>query len=199
MPDTSALAQQRRHDPRIDPPTKADRRRTAWWLGVLAFTPVCLGVLVWATVNWNGSYPTVRPPVPRGWQSVPGIYASFSVPADWSLQQSMSDSAGDIYYSGPAGGLGESVAQADQAPSPGGRLPAIVGTFLEYRYRVSSVTPEKLKNATAAWRYQFRLSNGTDATGLLAWVSTTQSAVWLVASPAGDVADKALSTLTLAR
>ena len=42
----------------------------------------------------------------------------------------------DVYYSGPAGGIGESVTQADNKPSPTGHLPAIVGTFLTERYSV---------------------------------------------------------------
>jgi len=193
-----AIAAPRRHDPRIDPPTRADRRRTGWWLLVLGFTPICLGVLVWATVNWNGAYPNVKAPVPRGWQAVPGIYASFSVPSDWSLQPFMSDAASDVYYSGRAGGVGESVTQADQEPSATGRLPEIVGSFLTDRYSVTSVTPFKLRNAADAWRYQFRLANGTRATGILAWASATESEVWLVATPVTATTDEALSTLTLA-
>jgi hypothetical protein len=192
------LVPPRRHDPRIDPPTSADRRKTAWWLAVLAFTPICLGLLVWATFNWNGSYPNVKAPVPRGWQAVPGIYASFSVPGNWSLQPFMSDAAADIYYSGPAGGIGESVTQADSKPSSTGHLPAIVGTFLTDRYSVTSVTPFKLRNSTAAWRYQFRLANGTNGTGILAWASATQSEVWLIATPVTATTDEALSTLSLA-
>jgi hypothetical protein len=203
MPDTRArddpaFVQARRHDPRIDPPTQADRRKLQWWLAVLAFTPICLGVLVWATVNWNGGYPNVKPPVPRGWQSVPGIYASFSVPGNWSLQQFMSDPSGDVYYSGPAGGAGESVQQADREPSATGRLPSIVGTFLVDRYTVSSLTPFKLRNATVAWHYLFRLANGTNATGILAWSGPTQTEVWLIALPVSATTDQALSTLTLA-
>jgi hypothetical protein len=185
------LGPPRRHDPRIDPPTKADRRRTGWWVAVLAFTPICLGLLVWATVNWNGSYPNVKAPVPYSWQAVPGIYASFSVPGNSSLQPFMSDS-------GPAGGIGESVTQADKEPSATGHLPAIVGTFLTERYSVASVTPFRLRNAAAAWRYQFRLANGTDGTGILAWASATQSEVWLIATPRTATTDEALSTLTLA-
>jgi hypothetical protein len=192
------LGPPRRHDPRIDPPTKADRRRTGWWVAVLAFTPICLGLLVWATVNWNGSYPNVKAPVPHSWQAVPGIYASFSVPGNWSLQPFMSDAASDVYYSGPAGGIGESVTQADKEPSATGHLPAIVGTFLTERYSVASVTPFRLRNAAAAWRYQFRLANGIEGTGILAWASATQSEVWLIATPRTATTDEALSTLTLA-
>jgi hypothetical protein len=193
-----ALAPPRRHDPRIDPPTRADRRKAGWWVLVLAFTPICLGVLVWATVNWNGSYPNVKAPVPHGWQAVPGIYASFSVPGNWSLQPFMSDAAADVYYSGPAGGIGESVTQDNNEPSTTGRLPAIVGTFLTDRYSVTSITPFRLRNAAAAWRYQFRLANGTKGTGILAWASATQSEVWLIATPVTATTDRALSTLTLA-
>jgi hypothetical protein len=198
MAETQSLAPPRRHDPRVDPPTRADRRRTGWWLAVLAFTPICLGVLVWATVNWNGSYPNVKPPVPRGWQAVPGIYASFSVPGDWSLQPFMSDAASDIYYSGPTGGVGESVTEADHEPSPTGHLPLIVGSFLTDRYSVTSVTPFKLRYATVAWRYLFHLADGTKGTGILAWVGGTQSEVWLIATPVTATTDEALSTLTVA-
>jgi hypothetical protein len=198
MAETQSLAVPRRHDPRIDPPTKADRRRAGWWVLVLAFTPICLGVLVWATVNWNGSYPNVKAPVPHGWQEVPGIYASFSVPGKWSLQPFLSDPSADVYYSGPAGGVGESVTQADKEPSSTGRLPAVVGTFLSGRYSVASVSPFRLRNAAAAWRYQFRLANGTKGTGILAWARDTQSEVWLIATPVTATTDKALSTLSLA-
>jgi hypothetical protein len=192
------LGTPRRHDPRVDPPTRADRRKAGWWVAVLAFTPICLGVLVWATVNWNGSYPNVKAPVPRGWQAVPGIYASFSVPGNWALQPFMSDAASDVYYSGRSGGIGESVTEQDTKPSPAGHLPAIVGSFLIERYSVTSVTPFKLHNAAAAWRYQFSLANGTKATGILAWASATESEVWLIAAPVTATADEALSTLTLA-
>ena len=188
----------RRHDPRIDPPTKQDRRKLWRWVALMAFCPICLGVVVWAAVGMNGSYPTVKPPVPAGWQSVAGIYASFSVPRSWSLKQFMSDAAGDIYYSGPGGGIGESVTQADNAPQAGGRLPAIVGTFLGWKYQVSSFTPMKIANATVAWRYRFHLENGTSTTGVLAWVKPTQSDVWLVASKDSSTTEKAISTLTLA-
>jgi hypothetical protein len=165
---------------------------------VLAFTPICLGLLVWATVNWNGSYPNVKAPVPHGWQAVPGIYASFSVPGNWALQPFMSDAASDVFYSGPAGGIGESVTEADNKPLPTGHLPAIVGTFLTHRYSVTSVTPFRLRNAAAAWRFQFRLGNGTKATGILAWARGTQSEVWLIAAPVTATTVEALSTLTLA-
>jgi len=168
------------------------------WVALFAFCPICLGVVLWAALDLNGGYPTVQPPVPAGWQAVPGIYASFSVPSSWSLQQDMSDSAGDIYYSGPGGGAGESVTEADKAPSAGAPLPAIVGTFLEGTYQVSSVNRITLKNATEAWRYRFYLPNGQAATGVMAWVKPTESEVWLVLSPASATAEKALSTLTLA-
>jgi hypothetical protein len=188
----------RRHDPRIDPPTKADRRRLWRWAALLAFCPICLGVVVWAALGMNGSYPTVKPPVPAGWQSVPGIYASFSVPGGWSLKQFLSDASGDVYYSGAGGGVGESVTQADRAPDANGRLPEIVGTFLGWKYHVSSVVETKLANATRVWRYRFHLANGRSSVGVLAWVKPTQSEVWLVASRDSATTEKALSTLTLA-
>jgi hypothetical protein len=187
-----------RHDPRIDPPTSADRRRLLRWAALLAFCPICLGVVVWAAIGMNGSYPTVKPPVPNGWQAVPGIYASFAAPSSWSLQQSMSDSSGDIYYSGPGGGAGESVTEADHEPPHLGPLPAIVGSFLEVRYRVTSVTGTSVKNATAAWRYDFSLKGGGTAVGVLAWVKPTQSEIWMIVSPVSATTERALSTLTLA-
>jgi hypothetical protein len=197
-PSISGLPGQRRHDPRIDPPTRDDRRRLWRWAALLAFCPICLGVVVWAALGMNGSYPTVKPPVPAGWQSVPGVYASFSVPSGWSLKQFMSDASGDIYYSGPGGGVGESVTQADRAPQVHGRLPQVVGTFLGWKYQVSSVSQTKIANATMAWRYRFRLVNGTSSVAVLAWVKPTQSEVWLVASRDSATTEKAISTLTLA-
>jgi hypothetical protein len=186
-----------RHDPRLDPPTKKDRRRLLAWVAFLAVTPVCLGVVVWAAVGLNGSYPTVRSAVPSGWQEVPGIYASFSAPKSWSLQQFMSDSAGDIYYSGPGGGVGESVTQASYAPNPG-VVPPIVATFLVDRYQISSRRPFRLRDASEAWEYQFRLTGGGSAIGVLAWVKPTQSVVWLVVSPVSATTEKVLSTLAVA-
>jgi hypothetical protein len=187
-----------RHDPRIDPPTREDRRRLWRWVALLAFCPICLGVVVWAALGMNGSYPTVNPPVPAGWQSVPGIYASFSVPGSWSLKQFLSDASGDIFYSGPGGGVGESVTQADRVPQAHGPLPEIVGTFLGWKYQVSSVADARIANATAAWRYRFHLANGKSAVGVLAWVKPTQSEVWLVATRDSAATEKAITTLTLA-
>ena len=188
-----------RHDPRVDPPTRADRRRLWLWVALLAFCPLCLGVVVWAALGMNGSYPTVRPPVPPGWQSVAGIYASFSVPGNWSLKQFMSDASGDVYYSGPGGGVGESVTEADRAPAPHPPLPRIVSTFLGGgRYEVSSVATTSLPNATLAWRYRFRLDDGGSGMGVMAWVKPTQSEVWLIASPVSATTAKSVSTLTLA-
>jgi hypothetical protein len=169
-----------------------------WWVALLAFCPICLGVVLWAALGLNGNYPTVQPPVPGGWQAVPGIYASFSVPAAWSLDQEMSDSNGDVYYSGPGGGVGESVAQANAVPSSSGPLPTIVGTFLEAPYQVSSVHKIALEHATVAWRYQFHLADGRSASGVMAWVRPTQSEIWLVFSPVSPTTQKVLSTLTLA-
>lgn len=186
-----------RHDPRLEPPTKKDRRRLLAWAAFLGFTPVCLVVVVWAALDLNGNYPTVAPPVPAGWQPVPGIYASFSAPKSWALQQFMSDSAGDIYYSGPSGGVGESVTQASSPPRPS-VVPSIVATFLVDKYQVASTSAYRLRNATEAWQYRFRLAGGSSALAVLAWVKPTQSVVWLVVSPISPTTDKVLSTLTLA-
>jgi len=186
-----------RHDPRLDPPTKKDRRRLLAWIAFMAITPLCLAGVVWSALNLNGNYPTVPAPVPAGWQSVPGIYASFSAPKSWSLQQFMSDSAGDIYYSGPGGGVGESVTQAARAPQPT-VVPTIVATFLVERYRQVSRAPYRLRHATDAWKYEFRLANGSTGVAILAWVAATQSQVWLVATPGSPTTEKVLSTLTVA-
>ena len=94
--------------------------------------------------------------------------------------------------------MGESVTQADRAPRTHGPLPEIVGTFLGWKYQVSSVTETKIANATMAWRYRFHLANGELSVGVLAWVKPTQSEVWLVASRDSAATEKALSTLTLA-
>ena len=99
---------------------------------------------------------------------------------------------------GPGGGVGESVTQADRVPQAHGRLPEIVGTFLGWKYQVSSVADAKIANATAAWRYRFHLANGKSSVGLLAWVKPTQSEVWLVATRDSAATEKAISTLTLA-
>jgi hypothetical protein len=180
---------------------RSSRRRKWAWVAFLGFSPLCLGVVSWAALSWNGSYPTVAPPVPRGWQPVAGVYASFSAPKSWSLSQSSSDTNGDTYYSGPGGGAGESVAQVTSRPSPAG-IPVVVATYLGGHPIVESRTPVALHNATAAWRYTFRLSRGAGAgtaIGVMAWVRATQSEVWLVSAPASRTAEKILSTLTLAR
>ncbi len=195
---TSGAPPAPRHDPRIDPPTKRDRRRLLGWLALLTLTPICIGVVLWAAIGLNGNYPTVAPPVPRGWQSVAGVYASFSVPHSWSLQQFMSDAAGDVYYAGTSGGAGESVTEADVPPSPRGALPQIVGTFLGAHYRVLSVTAFHLAGAELSWHYQFLLGDGKEGLGTMAWVKTTESEVWLVGLPSSATTERVLSTLTVA-
>ncbi len=187
-----------RHDPRVDPPTKRDRRRLLAWLALLTLTPICIGVVLWAAIGLNGNYPTVAPPVPRGWQAVPGVYASFSVPHGWTLQQFMSDAAGDVYYAGASGGAGESVTEADVPPSPRDALPQIVGTFLGAHYRVLSVTAFHLAGAELSWHYQFLLGDGKEGLGTMAWVKTTESEVWLVGLPSSATTERVLSTLTVA-
>jgi hypothetical protein len=168
------------------------------WVAFLGTSPLCLGVVVWAALSWNGSYPTVAPPVPPGWQPVAGVYASFSVPRTWSLQPGMSDAQGDTYYSGPGGAAGDSVTQARAPPAPARRVPAVIATFLGGTYRVTSVAPARVRHAGEAWSYRFALPGGRRAVGTLAWVKPTQSEVWLVAVPASPTAAKILSTLTLA-
>ena len=188
---------QRRHDPRIDQPTRADRRRLWKWGALLAFCPICLAVVVWAAVDMNGSYPTVKPPVPSGWQSVPGIYASFSAPGSWSLKQFLSDASGRLLLG--RGWRRRRVSHpSGPRPESAGPLPEIVGTFLGWKYKVNSVSPTKIANATMAWRYHFHLVNGTSSVGCWRWVKPTQSEVWLIASKDSATTEKALSTLTLA-
>ena len=186
-----------RHDPRIDPPDKSDRRRLLAWVALLTLTPICVGIVVWAALGWNGNYPTVAPPVPPGWQAVPGVYASFSVPGGWKLQQFMSDAAGDVYYSGASGAAGESVTEADVPPSPRSALPQIVATFLGGHYRVLAVQPFHLARAAMSWQYRFRLADGKEGLGVMAWVRTTESEVWLVGLPASATTERALATLTV--
>lgn len=188
----------RRHDPRIDPPTVQDKRRLWAWLGLLCLTPLCLGVVVWAAVGLNGSYPTVRPPVPAGWIAVRGIYASISVPKGWSLQQLLSDPNGDSYYSGHSGAVGLSVVESDKVPPHIGPLPNVVRDFLGSPYRVARVSPLKLRNAAEAWAYRFALPGGQTGAAVLAWVKVTQTRVWVVATTVTPTAQRVLSTLTLA-
>ncbi len=189
----------RPHDPRIDPPTKADRRRFFGWVAFLSVAPVCVGVVIYAAVSMNGSYPTVKPPVPHGWQAVPGIYASFAAPKSWSLQQDLSDSAGDIFFGARGAGVGESVVEAKVAPAPGAALPPIVKTFLGGRYTQLSRRSTRIANAQMAWEYTFALPGGRRAEGVEAWVKATESLVWLVAVPSSPTGSRVLSTLTLAR
>ncbi len=183
----------------LDSSARTHERRRMWmWLAFLGFSPLCLGVVAWAAVAWNGSYPTVPPPVPKGWKAVAGIYASFSVPKGWALQPGMADAQGDVYYSGSGGAAGEMVREATSPPKPARSVPSVVATFLGGHYNVVSVTPYRLRNAAVAWQYRFELSSGEQAVGVLAWVKPTQSQVWLVALPASATARRVLSTLTLA-
>jgi hypothetical protein len=155
-------------------------------------------VVVWAAVAWNGSYPTVAPRVPKGWQAVAGVYASFSAPKDWKLQQTLSDAQSDTYYFGPGGAAGESVTQATSPPSATTSLPAVVKTFLGGHYRVTSIAPRSVHNADKAWTYRFSLPRGRSAVGALVWVKRTQSEIWLVTLPTSPTTEKVLSTLTVA-
>lgn len=188
-----------RHDPRIDPPTPKERRRSWLWLAFLAICPLCVGAVVWSAVSLNGSYPTVKPPVPAGWQAVPGIYASFSAPKGWALDQAMSDASGDIYYVGKSGGVGESVTESDRPIALSARLPAIVATYVGGRYTSYTSQPYRLKNATDAWLYTFLLPGGRHALGVRAWVKPTLSQVWLVTPSSNPASRRILATLTLAR
>lgn len=175
---------------------RSNRRRVWAWLAFLALSPICLGIVAWAALRWDGGYPTVASSVPAGWQAVRGVYASFSVPKSWSLQQYMSDAAGDVYYSGPGGSAGESVTQA-MTPPKAGEVPAVVGAFLGGRYRMQSIHRVHLLHADVAWRYTFRTSART-GTAISAWDKATQSEVWLVTVPASPTTQKVLATLALA-
>ncbi len=188
----------RRHDPRIDPPNTQDKRRLWAWLALLGLTPICLGVVAWAALGLNGSYPTVSPPVPHGWQAVRGIYASMSVPKGWSLQQTLSDANGDIYYAGQGGGVGLSAVEANKAPAHTGGLPSVVRLFIGGPYVVEQVSPFKLHNAAEAWRYRLALRGGKTAEAVLAWAKLTQTRVWMVATTLTPTTGRALATLTLA-
>ncbi len=184
--------------PRDGAPTSRGRRRVWLWVALLAFSPACVGVATWAALAWNGSYPTVAAPVPHGWQAVPGVYASFSVPKSWSFQQSLSDSQGDVYYSGPGGAAAQSVTEARRPPAPGRTVPAVVANYLGGSYTVTSVAPYRLHNAGRCWEYRFSLPSHEKALGILAWARKTSSEVWLVAMPASPTTERVLSTLTLA-
>jgi hypothetical protein len=197
-PAATAQGAPGRRDPRLGPPTARDRRRSWLWLAFLGISPICIGVVVWASLDLNGSYPTVKPPVPAGWQAVPGIYASFSAPKSWSLDQAMSDSAGDIYYRGTTGAVGESVTESDQLFSLSSGLPTIVATYVGGHYTSYSRQPYHLKHATNAWLYTFRLPGGGQALGVRAWVKATLSQVWLITPAATQTERRILSTLTLA-
>lgn len=201
MPDVcpvSSGAPARLHDPRVDPPTRADRRRLRGWIALLSFTPVCLGVVVWATLDLNGGYPTVKPPVPKDWQAVRGIYASISVPKSWQLQQQLSDDNGDIYYSGPGGGVGLSTVEADHLPSHTAGFPTVIKDFLGGDYSVVSISRLSVHSATDAWAYRFEV-DGKRAAAILAWVKPTLTRVWLVATVQTKTTDRVFSTLSLAR
>jgi hypothetical protein len=188
-----------RSDPRINEPTRADRQRVWKWLALLALSPLCVGLAIWATSGPSPSYPTVKPPVPHGWQAVPGIYASFSVPRGWVLENALSDQMGDVYYSGRGGGAGESVTEANQEPSAATPLPAIIRAFLQENYRVTSSTNYRLHNAAVAWLYRFKLADGTTAAAVHAWVRSSDTDAWLVASPVNPTTQEVLRTLALGR
>ena len=179
-------------------PTSPGQKKLWLWVALLAFSPVCVGVATWAALAWNGSYPTVAPLVPRGWQPVAGVYASFSVPKNWSFQSSLSDAQGDVYYSGSGGAAAQSVTEARRPPAPGRRVPAVVANYLGGSYTVTSVAPYRLHNAERSWEYRFSLPRHEEALGILAWARKTRSEVWLVVMPASATTERVLSTLTLA-
>jgi hypothetical protein len=49
-----------------------------------------------------------------------------------------------------------------------------------------------------SWHYRFRLADGKEGLGIMAWVRTTESEVWLVGLPASATTERALGTLTVA-
>jgi hypothetical protein len=179
--------------------SRAGRRRFWAWAAFLALSPACIGVITWAALSWNGAYPKVAAPVPPGWQEVPGVYASFSVPKSWSLEEAMSDSNGDVYYSGLGGDAGQSVTEASSPPSPL-HLPAVVQSYLGGNLSIASMARVRVKDAALAWRYTFATGPRAPAraVGILAWDKVTQSEVWLVAAPASRLGERVLSTLRLA-
>lgn len=179
-------------------PGRMNRKKLWLWVAFLAFSPACVGVATWAALTWNGSYPTVAPPVPPGWQAVAGVYASFSVPKSWSFRQSLSDSQGDVYYSGPGGAAAQSVREVHTPPSPARSVPAVVAGYLGGGYTITSVTPYRLLHAARSWEYRFGLPAHKKGLGILAWAPQTSSEVWLIVVPASPTTERVLSTLTLA-
>jgi hypothetical protein len=163
-------------------------------------SPVCLAVVVWYSIGVKPPpVPTVHPPVPAGWQPEANAYVGLSVPSTWVLRPAYSDSNGDSYWSGPGGGVGESVIVASTAPTQKAAPPAVLTSFLPGEsYRVISETPIRIPNATVAWRVQLSLRNGTEATAVHAWVRDTQTEVWVVGHPSSATVDQSLRTLTLA-
>lgn len=187
-----------RPNPRLGPPTRSQRRRSWLWLAFLAICPICVGVVIWAAVSLNGSYPTVKPPVPHGWQAVPGIYSSFSAPRGWSLDQAMSDASGDVYFQGRTGAAGESVTESDHRPSLSAPLSRIVATYVGGHYSRYSVQPYSLKGATVSWLYTFELPTGKRAVAVRAWVKPTLSQIWLIAPADNQLEHRVLQTLAVA-
>ncbi len=169
------------------------------WLALLALSPLCIGLAVWASSSPSRPLPTVEPPVPSGWQAVRGIYASFSVPKGWALENALSDQVGDVYYSGRGGGAGESVTEANHEPSAAATPPVMVRVFLQENYRVAGTASLGLHNAAVAWLYRFRLADGSAAAAVHAWVRSSGTDAWLVVSPVNRTTREVLRTLTLAR
>ena len=163
-----------RHDPRLDPPTKADRRRLLGWVAFLSLTPICLAVVVWAALGLNGNYPTVAPPGSRRLASGAGYIRQLLGAQELDAPAVHERCRGRHLLLGAGGGVGESVTAVTSAPRPTA-LPAIVGTYLTSRYVVVARDGLQIRNATKAWRYTFRLTDGATGLGVLAWVKPTQS------------------------
>jgi hypothetical protein len=164
----------------------------------MLFCPLCLGVVVYAAIGTKQApYPEVKPPTPAGWQVETNPYVGLSIPGGWKLNTAFSDENGDSYWAGPGGVAAESVVVTTKQPTEQAKVPEIVGVFLRDSYRVTSVAPTTLANATVAWRYGFVESNGQRAEGIHAWVKDTETEVWFIVTPPNTTTARVLATLTL--
>ena len=141
---------QRRHDPRIDQPTRADRRRLWRWAALLAFCPICLGVVVWAALEHERQLPDRQTAGPVRVAIGPWHLCQFLGARQLVAQAVPERRFGRrLITRAPGGGVGESVTQADRAPTAHGPLPEIVGTFLGWKYQVTSV--RRRRSPTPPW------------------------------------------------
>lgn len=176
-----------------DPARAAAIRRTHRWMVALGLTPIAI-FAIWALVSIFGgpSEPVVNPlHTPKGYTAVTDAYYGFAVPDAWKLNSSLSDSAGDFYYDGAGGWVGENESIAKTSPTPATEVPKSLwayGATVPTKFTLSGGHRVKVPGTNFAWAVTLTRPGGQRSMAFDVWESNSQTEVWLVVhgSPAAE-------------